>query len=240
VLETPLSFYFGLKTFVLPASEREVVRKKLFKSFRNVWLLSPNPIDDDRFVLEERLLHYDKVVERVGHIPTKIIEDYWRQELFLYAMKKPDYPSSRGESYKIELGRHEVWPDSDETRSILGDGWHALESTHVWSTGMAKINLKNSMFVNNKLPNLLKLEIAPYAASKERPVKVEVHVGGRRLEFVYTDSARNTIESPIPCQPNEEQCRVEFLVENATSPEILGQSSDARLLGFALYAFSFE
>ncbi len=240
VLETPLSFYFGLKTFVLPASEREAVRKKLAKSFRNVWLLTPNPIDDDRFVLEERLLHYDKVVERVGHIPTKIIEDFWRQELFLYAMKKPDYPSSRGESYKLELGRHEVWPDSDETRSILGDGWHALESAHVWSTEIAKINLKNTMFVNNKLPNLMKLEITPYAASKERPVKVEVHVGGRRLEFVYMDSARNTIEIPIACQPNEEQCRIEFLVENANSPEILGRSSDARVLGFALYSFSFE
>lgn len=240
VLETPLNFYFGLKTFVLPASEREVVRKKLAKSFRNLWLLTPNPIDDDRFVLEERLLHYDKVVERVGHIPTKIIEDYRHQELFLYAMKKPDYPSSRGESYKIEPGRHEVSPDSYETISILGDGWHALESAHVWSTGMARINLKNTMFVNNMLPNLMKLEISPYAASKDRPVKVEVHVGGRRLEFVYTDSARNTIEIPIACTHKEEQCRIEFVVENANSPEILGRLSDARLLGFGLFSFSFE
>lgn len=240
VLETPLSFYFGLKTFVLPASEREVVRKKLAKSFRNVWLLTPNPIHDDRFVLEERLLHYDKVVERVGHIPTKIIEDYRHQELFLYAMKKPGYPSSRGEAFKIHSGRHEVSQESYETSAILDEGWHALESDRVWSTGMAGINLKNTMFVGNKLPNLMKLEIAPYAASKDRPVKVEVHVGGRRLEFVYTDSARNTIEVPIACPHKEEQCRIEFVVENTNSPKILGHSSDARLLGFGLFSFSFE
>ena len=239
-IETPLRFYFGLKTFALPANERDVTSAKLAKSFRNVWLLSPTVIENDRFVLEERLLHSDKVVEREGRIPTKIIENFWRQELFLYAMKKPGYPSSRGEAFKILSGRHAVSRESYETSAILDDGWHGLESIHVWSTGMARIHLKNTMFVNNMLPNLMKLEIRPYAASKERPVKIQVRVGDRKLVFDYTNNALNTIEIPIACPRNAEQCEIEFVVENTTSPKILGRSSDARLLGFALYSFSFE
>lgn len=239
-IETPLRFYFGLKTFALPANERDVASTKLAKSFRNVWLLSPILIKNDRFVLEERLLHNDKVVERADHIPTKIIENFSRQELFLYAMKKPGYPSSREEAFKIHSGRHAVSQESYETSAILDEGWHALENGHVWSTEMAWIHLKNTMFVNNMLPSLMKLEIQPYAASIERPVKIGVRVGGRQLEFNYTNNAHNTIEIPIACPRNEEQCKIEFVVENTTSPKILGRSSDARLLGFALYAFSFE
>lgn len=239
-LETPLTFYFGLKTFVLPTGERKILRKNLAKTFRNIWLLSPKPIDEENFVLEDRLLHYDKVVERRGRIPTKVIDNFWHQELFLYAMKKPDYPSSRGEQPKIELGRHEVWLGSFETKAILGDGWHALERAHVWSTGKAEIDLTNTMFVDNRLPGLMKLEIVPFAPTRERPVKIEARVGGKRLEFDYTDSARSVIDIPIACPREEGRCKVKFTVENATSPQLLGQSSDARLLGFALYAFSFE
>jgi len=239
-VETPLRFYFGLKTFVLPKKARDVVSRELANSFRNVWLLSPVRINDDRFVLEERLLHYDKVVERTGHIPTKILEDFWHQELFLYVLKKPGYPSSRGEIYKVDSGPHAVSFDSYETSSILGVGWHSLEQRHVWSSGMAVINLKKSMFVNDKWPKLTKLDIAPYAATPDRPVKIEAYTGGRRFNFNYTNSARSSIEIPLDCKPNSEQCKIEFSVKNATSPHELGASSDARVLGFAMYSFSFE
>lgn len=239
-VEEPLRIYFGIKTFKLPTKQiNSVVGKKLAKSFRNIWLLTPTVIDDDRFVLEERLLHYDKVVERVGHIPMKIVDDFWHQELFLYSMKKLGYPSSP-ETYKIDFSPNEISRDSYETRFILGDGWHAVENAHVWSTGMSIINLKNTMFINNKLPSLMKLEIAPYAATKDRPVMIEVYVGNRRLEFEYKTSARKSIEIPVACSYNHEQCTIKFLVKNAASPKDLGQSSDVRILGFALYSFSFE
>jgi hypothetical protein len=96
------------------------------------------------------------------------------------------------------------------------------------------------MFAKNKLPNLMKLEIVPFAARKDRPVKIDVHSGERRLQFNFKTSARETIEVPIACTPNQIQCKIDFLVQNPTSPKKIGQSSDARILGFALYSFSFE
>jgi len=105
---------------------------------------------------------------------------------------------------------------------------------------MAVINLKKSMFVNDKWPKLTKLDIAPYAATPDRPVKIEAYTGGRRFNFNYTNSARSSIEIPLDCKPNSEQCKIEFSVKNATSPHELGASSDARVLGFAMYSFSFE
>lgn len=239
-VETPLRFYFGLKTFALPAKERAVFSNRLAKSFRNVWLLTPNMIDDERYVLKERLLHYDKVLERVGSVPTKVIEDFWHQELFLYVLKKPGYPGFSGESYKIGAGPHPVFPASYEIMTILGDGWHGLESDYVWSSGAAEILLKESVFPGNKWPRVMKLDIAPYAASKDRLVRIEVQQGDNRYDFNYSDSIRNTIEIPLTCKVDSEQCKLEFTVKNAISPQQLGQSPDERVLGFALYAFTFE
>ena len=96
------------------------------------------------------------------------------------------------------------------------------------------------MFVNEKFPNLMKLEIKPYAASPSRPVKVIALVGENRLEFDFETSALDTIEIPIKCSSDQDQCKVELIIENVTSPKNMGQSSDARLLGVALYAFSFK
>jgi len=123
---------------------------------------------------------------------------------------------------------------------MLGDGWHSLERKHVWSSEKAVINLKKSMFVNAKWPSLIKLNIAPYAASKDRPVNIAVQAGGKQINFNYINSTQNTIEAPLACQPEGDMCKIEFLVENASSPKVLGKSPDSRVLGFALYSFSFE
>jgi len=122
----------------------------------------------------------------------------------------------------------------------LGAGWHSLERAHVWSSDTAEINLKKSMFPGSKWPSIMKLDVAPYAASIDRPVKIEVQEGGKRYVFNYTDSARKTIEFPLGCKADSEKCKVKFDVKGAISPQQLGQSSDARVLGFALYAFSFK
>lgn len=240
LLETPLRFYFGLKTFALPLKSHPSVSDKLGKIFRNVWLLSPKPIDDERFILEDRLLHYDKVVERSGHIPTKLVDNFWPQELFLYALKKPNFPSMRGEPYKLTSGWHNVTPYSDETLMMLGEGWHAVEQHHVWSSARSIINLKKSMFNGDRWPTILKLDIAPFAANIQRPVLIEVREGEQRFSYNYLDNQRRKIELPIICPADKEHCQLDFLVANAASPQQLGSSTDNRLLGFALYAFSFD
>jgi len=85
---TPLKMFFGLKTFYLPLKELDNSSKMLLSSFKRVWVLSPQYISNDKIVLEKKLLHYDKVMERSGHIPLKIVDNFWHQELFLYLMKK--------------------------------------------------------------------------------------------------------------------------------------------------------
>jgi hypothetical protein len=240
VVETPLRFYFGLKTFALPEKERLVFSDQLARLYRNVWLLSPNIVKDERYILKQHLLHYDKVLERVGGVPTKVVEDFRHQELFLYELKKPGYPSFNGEIFKISAGPYLVSPNSYEVESLLGNGWHALEHEHVWSSELAEINLKKSIFPDNKWPKIIKLDISPYAASEGRPVNINVQEGVNQYSFNYNDSARNIIEVPLTCKVDSEQCKLEFTVKDAISPQQLGQSPDERVLGFALYAISFE
>ena len=239
-VETPLKFYFGLNTFVLSTEARNLHNSKISKAFRNVWLLSPALIYDESFTLKERIIHYDKVIERSGNIPRKMIDDFWHQELFLYVMKKPGYPSASGEMMLFGADEYNLSTGLVAARAILGDGWHGPESTHIWSAGAAEFNLKKSMFPSREWPDVMKLDVEPYAASIDRPVKIKVEVGLKRYNFNYTASARNTIEFPLACKTDSEQCKVKFAVKGATTPQQLGQSSDTRVLGFALYAFTFE
>jgi hypothetical protein len=205
-----------------------------------VWLLSPKIVKDERYILKQRLLHYDKVLERVGGVPTKVVEDFWHQELFLYELKKPGYPSFNGEMFKISAGPYLVSPNSYEVESLLGNGWHALEREHVWSSELAEINLKKSIFPDSKWPKIIKLDISPYAASEGRPVNIKVQEGGNQYSYNFRDSTRKIIEVPLACKVDGEQCKLQFTVKDAISPQQLGQSSDERVLGFALYVISFE
>jgi hypothetical protein len=240
LVETPLRFYFDIRTFVLPGDARDAHRKEIARSFRNVWLLSPVVIDDERFTLVERLLHSDKVVERSGNIPTRIVDDFWHQELFLYSMKKIGFPGANKEDLEIDLGRYAVSRNSSEIQAILGGGWYAIETSHVWATEKASINLEKSMFAGDELPKSIALEISTFGATTVRPVSLDVLAGEQRLEFKFTDAERRIIVIPIksPCNPG--QCAVDFTVKNATSPKLLGASADERVLGFALHAITFE
>jgi len=238
-LETPLRFYFGLKTFALPEKDRLVFSDQIARSYRNIWLLSPKAVNDERYILKQRLLHYDRVSERVGKVPTKIVQDFYRQELFLYELKKPGYPSFNGEVFKINVGPHLVSQNSYEIETLLGNGWHALELEHVWSSELAVINLKKSLFPNGNWPRKIKLDIAPFAASEDRPLSVKVQEGINHYKFDYSSGHRTIIEVPLNCNIKSDYCNLKFIIKDAISPQKLGQSADERILGFALFSISF-
>lgn len=239
-VETPLRFYFGLNTFALGESERGMHARKIAHSFRNVWLLSPKPINDERFFLQERLLHRDKVMERVGQIALKVDADYWHQELYLYVMKKTGWPSSQGAPFRFDRGRYPVGSSAQEVALIMGDGWHALEQAHVWSSAQAQLVLDSKKFPDGVLPRAMVLEAAPFGASQTRPVRVRVTGCGNDQEHDYASSERVELRIPLPTPGTLEQCTIELHIDNATTPQALGYSSDSRVLGLALYAFSFE
>jgi hypothetical protein len=239
-VETPLRFYFGLKTVALPEEVRRKHARQIAGLFRNVWLLSPKPVQDDQFILHDRLLHYDRVMRRVGHVPLKVVNNFWNQELYLYVMKKWNWPSSRGIPFQFDKDHYDIEHGSSEVSFILGAGWQNLERTHVWSTASAEITLDRKTFPNGALPNVITIEMAPFAANSKRPVKVDVMACGVPNEFSYASSERTIMRIPIQGSRSKTECTVSIKIPNATSPKALGHSADGRILGIALYSVGFE
>ena len=237
-VETPLRFYFGLKTFAITTPERQAHEAEIGQSFRNIWLLSPKLIVDERYVLVDRLLHHDKVMERVGHVPLQLVNDFWRQELYLYQMKKYGWP--RGGDFQFAKRSYSVQTNSSEMAVLLGDGWHSFEQRHVWSSGRARIVLNSRKFVDETLPEYLVLRVQPYAANQKRPIKVRVTACGLPYEYNYLNSEISDMRIPVKALNNKNECEIAFEIEGATSPKALGHSEDPRTLGIALFSLAFE
>ena len=239
VVETPLRFYFNLKTFALSSSEREAKLDSFSNDFNNIWLLSPRQLDAKIFKLVERVEHHDKIMERSGHVPLKITEGYWRQELFLYVMKKPGWPSMNGK-FVLQKKDYRVETSSAELETLLGDGWHDIEHRHVWSTSKAEILLKSELFEDNALPQAVTLYFYPFAAIKDRPVTLHVTVYGKTQTFTYRSNEPTNIHLPGISGVDSEKCTITIKIDDAISPKELGQSGDARVLGIALYQIDLE
>jgi hypothetical protein len=238
-VETPLRFYFDLKTFALDSSGRKANLESFADDFRNIWLLSPQLLDTEYFKLVERIEHYDKVMERSGHVPLKVVNGFWRQELFLYVMNKPGWPSTDGKLF-LKKRDYSVATKKSEVQSLLGTGWHSMENKHVWSTPKAEIKLKSESFENNTLPQSLTLHFRPFAASQSRPVTLHVTACGKTQTFTYRSNERTNINLPGISDVDSEKCTIKIKIDDATSPRELGQSGDARELGIALYQIDLE
>ncbi|MCI5221809.1 MAG: phospholipid carrier-dependent glycosyltransferase [Candidatus Electrothrix sp. AR4] len=234
VIETPLRFYFGLNTFVVPETSRDMVIDQFSNYPGNIWALSPVLLVDKRFTLIENQLHYDKVMERSGGIPTKIIDNFERHELFLYRLKK-DF------LLKTDNIKYSVSPSSFETKAILGEGWHNLEAEHVWSSEKANLTLKKALFSNVSFPKAIKIEISAYAANPDHPVIITFAVEEQlQKRYTFTDTDRTHIQLPLRVPNNKDHCRIEISVDGAISPHAVANSADTRTLGLALYSFSFD
>ncbi len=234
LIETPLRFYFGLNTFVVPKKDMDMVIDSFASYPENIWLLSPTLLIDDRFTLIERQLHYDKVMERSGGIPKKIVDNFMRHELFLYWLNK---------DYLIKIGNtpFDVSPPSFQTKAILGDGWHNIESSHVWSSEQGNFIFKKSMFAKDSSPKAITIEISAYAASQENPLTVTFTLEDQQQKtYTFTDTARTHIQFPLPSLKDKGDCHIEFSADGAVSPHAFENSADTRVLGVALYSFSFD
>lgn len=119
--------------------------------------------------------------------------------------------------------------------SLLGPGWHEMESRAVWSTEQALLRLP--------IPDeclardcVVSLGFSVFGASPERPVTVN---------FTSTEStnprAGSSIQLVSPDIRSQELlvsgngvAEILISVPQATSPERLGVSGDSRTLGIAL------
>jgi len=238
-IETPLRFYYGLKIFALDSSARSSSLNLFENDFRKIWLLSPKRIDSEDFILVERLEHSDKIMERSGHVPLKIVDGFWRQKLYLYIMKKSGWPSMAGR-FVLKKGIHTVEFDRSNVEFLLGEGWHHMEKKHVWSMPEAEIRLRAEMFSDDSLPDAITMYFWPFAASKDRPVTLNVNVCGQEHQFAYRSSERTSIHLTDFAGRTTDNCDIILKVDNVTSPKTLGLSGDARVLGIALYQIDLE
>lgn len=239
---TPLRFYFGLNTFVISRDDRQKFDARIADAFRGAWLLSPRPIRDDRYVLRKRLLHVDRVMERSGHVPLKLVDDHLRQELYLYEMRQRGWPAADTSRPSFVVGdSYSVRTDGADLLSLLGAGWHELEAAHIWSSAHAELKLDASAFAGGRLPTSITLAIAPFAASPQRLMRVAVAACGEPPKvFTYESSASVQLSVPMNQAPNVEHCLIKLTVNGAQSPKALGKSNDARVLGVMLTSIAFD
>jgi hypothetical protein len=116
----------------------------------------------------------------------------------------------------------------------LGDGWHDVERTHVWSSDENLLELPVPARCNEEKCAVL-LRLSAYGASSSRPVDLDIsYENGERIKLVtFADSAPVDVQLPLKAT-NGSVMRLKLAVPNAISPQELQGSSDSRILGVAL------
>lgn len=117
---------------------------------------------------------------------------------------------------------------------VLASGWHSVEAKHVWSSEAAVLRLQlPGECIDGRC--VAQLALSAFAASSGRPVTAVVESSIATISHVFTDTATHQIEIALPAA-NEAQ--IGLRVDKAKSPAGLKLSSDARVLGLALYRYS--
>lgn len=118
------------------------------------------------------------------------------------------------------------------TPQVLLDGWSAVESDHVWSSGRASLRLP---IPPDCLAGscALRLVFHTYAASRQHPKNVTLRVDKTPVTESFHDDDFHAIV--IPLAGPRRLATVSIEVQGATSPSAQRASEDSRVLGIALY-----
>ena len=149
---------------------------------------------------------------------------------------------SRDEENAVNHCRSLVYPitvaqQTVNLRRVLGAGWHAPESEHVWSGSRAELSLP---VPDNCPPGQcgVVLTFWVFGASKNRPVSVMFHTNAAGVQ----SPPSLTISSPdkqlvtIPLAAGQPTQTLSIEVPEAISPKDLQDSADLRVLGIALHS----
>ncbi|WP_347485392.1 hypothetical protein ABFV80_000140 [Vandammella animalimorsus] len=116
---------------------------------------------------------------------------------------------------------------------ILGDGWHGIERTHVWSRDKAVLRIPHTNTCTNKDCTAI-IRFNVFSPSKSRPVFVDIYSSSKEMIRSSTYSTTGPFDLELPL--SKLRSHTEFLihVRNATSPKELLGAHDSRVLGIAL------
>lgn len=241
-LEMPLAYYFQKTVLPYTAYDLPIITESYEGlSNKKLWLLTTALLENPSFNLVKNYSYYDKRLEESGKPPKNIVDRYWSFELFLYALKRPcdsgvcnvSFEKYRERPYKVGTG-------NIYAKKILGTGWYNIEPSHVWSKEKAIINLRKEWFDGGGWPQDIVLEVRMFGASKSREVTLLTQMATNKKSFKFTSNEKEKITIPLGCQEKKKICLLELNINGASSPLSLNRSLDPRVLGIALYNYSFE
>lgn len=128
-----------------------------------------------------------------------------------------------------------VSASSAKVLPLLGDGWHDIESSHVWSGKSAELNLPVPEICKSKRCSAL-VEFGVYGASAARPVEIYIEtVVGQDVRKTYMVNVLSGEAVKISLDLHDAPIQVfRIVIPSATSPKELQGRADGRILGISL------
>ena len=166
-------------------------------------------------------------------------------EFFSTIRLKPKYVGSENQEalktallsnlrYPITLGYSDLSQSELMDRTfILAEGWHPLESHHVWSTDKSALTVPvPNDCTAKKCFAILKFNV--FGASQDRPTTVNFSSNRWNSEITTTSDLGTVKEVSIPLTSSNGNQKINISIPNATSPQRLAGHADRRILGIGL------
>lgn len=116
---------------------------------------------------------------------------------------------------------------------LLNEGWHAVETSHVWSKAHASLWLPAPPVCQKQACEAV-LQFVVFGASPQRPVGVQWQHTATGKRHTWTARSGERLEARIPLPAGALSHELTLQVPQAASPSQLGLSDDARALGVGL------
>lgn len=128
-----------------------------------------------------------------------------------------------------------ITAELESSALILAEGWHALESKHVWSSAEAKLQLPIPSVCESRHCSVV-LRFVAYGASPQRPVPVTFrsHSDGTAWDNQIVINSSYDQNVVVPLQGSKKIQEISISTANAISPVALTGSPDGRVLGVGL------
>ena len=118
---------------------------------------------------------------------------------------------------------------------ILTSGWYQDESDHTWSSTSASLNLPVPKSCQKKACSVV-LKFSVYGASEKKPIAVEFSTKyqGGNWQKILTANGDGFYQVSLPLEGEGSTKEFAITIPNATSPKLLLDSPDKRILGISL------